>query len=104
MKARNKQNITAIVYDRKGRIISMGKNSYVKTHPLQAKFANEVGLGEKIFLHAEIDALVRLKDWKKAHKIVVTRFGNSGEPLLAKPCPVCQRAIEMAGINYIEHT
>lgn len=104
MKARNKQNITAIIYDRKGRIISMGKNSYVKTHPLQAKFANQVGLHEKIFLHAEVDALVKLKDWKKAHKIVVTRFGNSGEPLLAKPCPVCQRAIEMAGINYIEHT
>lgn len=104
MKTRVKQNITAIVYDKKGRIIGMGKNSYVKTHPLQARIASQVGLHEKIYLHAEIDALVKCRDWTKAHKIVVTRFGNSGEPLLAKPCPVCQRAIEMAGINYIEHT
>ena len=98
------QNITAIVYDKKGRIISMGKNSYVKTHPLQARIAHQVGLSDKIYLHAEVDALVRLKDWSKAHKIVVTRFGKTGEPLLAKPCPVCQRAIEMAGIHVVEHT
>lgn len=99
-----RQNITAIIYDRKGRIISVGKNNYLKTHPLQAKLAQQVGLEDKIYLHAEVDALVRLKDWTKAHKIVVTRFGKTGEPLLAKPCPVCQRAIQMAGIEYIEHT
>ena len=98
------RNTTALIYDKRGRIISIGKNSYVKTHPLQAKFANEVGLEHKIFLHAEIDALVRLKDWTKAHKIVVTRFGNSGEELCAKPCPVCQRALEQAGIRVVEHT
>lgn len=99
-----KQNITAIVYDRKGRILSMGKNSYVKTHPLQARFAKEAGLENKIFLHAEVDALVKLKDWDKAHKIVVMRFNKHGKPLLAKPCPVCQRAIKSAGIAHIEHT
>ena len=82
----------------------MGKNSYVKTHPLQAKFANQVGLEHKIYLHAEIDALVKLKDWSKAHKIVITRLGKTGEPLLAKPCPVCERALKMAGITEIEHT
>lgn len=102
--ADERHNITAIVYDRKGRIISMGKNSYVKTHPLQAKFAKSVGLEEKIYLHAEIDALVRLKNWEHAHKIVVTRFGKAGKPLLAKPCPVCQQAIKSAGIRVIEHT
>lgn len=99
-----KQNITAIVYDKKGRIISVGRNSYVKTHPFQAKIAAEVGLEHKIYLHAEVDALVKLKDWNKAHKIVVTRFGKAGEPLLAKPCAVCQRVIEMAGIVEVEHT
>lgn len=101
---RQSQNITALIYDKRGRIISVGKNSYVKTHPLQAKFAKEVGLGFKVFLHAEIDALVRLKDWSKAHRIVVTRIGKSGEELCAKPCPVCQRALAQAGITVIEHT
>lgn len=104
MTGKVKHNITAIVYDRKGRIVSMGKNSYFKTHPLQAKYAQEVGLEEKIFLHAEVDALVKLKDWKRAHKIVITRFGKTGEPLLAKPCKVCEHAIRLAGIEHIEHT
>lgn len=99
-----RQNVTALIYDRRGRIISMGKNSYVKTHPLQAKFANEVGLEHKIFLHAEIDALVKLKDWSKAHRMVITRIGKNGDELLAKPCPVCERAIKSAGIAEIEHT
>ena len=99
-----RQNITALIYDKKGRLLTMGKNSYVKTHPLQAKFANQVGLEHKIYLHAEIDALVKLKDWSKAHKIVITRLGKTGEPLLAKPCPVCERALKMAGITEIEHT
>lgn len=82
----------------------MGKNSYVKTHPLQAKFAQEVGLDDKVFLHAEVDALVRLKDWSRAHKIVVTRINRHGKPLLAKPCKVCQHAIKLAGIRHVEHT
>ncbi len=97
-------NITAMIYDRKGRIVSMGKNSYIKTHPLQAKYARRVGLEEKVFLHAEVDALVRLKDWSKAHRIVITRYNKHGQPMLAKPCQVCQHAIKMAGIGYVEHT
>lgn len=100
----SKQNLTAIIYDRKGRVISVGKNSYVKTHPLQARLGAKTGKPEAIFLHAEVDALVRLKDWSKAHKMVVTRIGKDGGPLLAKPCPACQHAIEMAGIQHIEHT
>lgn len=99
-----RQNITALIYDRRGRLLTVGKNSYVKTHPLQAKFANEVGLEHKIFLHAEIDALVKLKDWTRAHKMVITRLGKNGETMLAKPCPVCERAIKSAGIVEIEHT
>jgi len=99
-----RQNLTAIIYDRRGRVISVGKNSYVKTHPLQARFAAKAGRPEAIYLHAEVDALVRLKDWSHAHKIVITRVGKSGDTLLAKPCESCQRAIEMAGIKVVEHT
>lgn len=99
-----KQNITAILYDKKGRIISIGKNSYIKTHPLQAKSAKAVGEEHKVFLHAEIDALVKARNWDKAHKLVITRFGKDGQPALAKPCRVCQHAIKMAGIKHVEHT
>lgn len=99
-----KQEITAIIYDRKGRVLSVGKNSYVKTHPLQAKHAEKVGLPDKQFLHAEIHAITKCRDLSKAHRIVVTRYDKKGRPLLAKPCPVCQSAIESVGIEVIEWT
>lgn len=98
------QNITALVYDKKGKLISMGKNSYVKTHPLQARAAKEVGEDYKIYLHAEVDALRRLKDWSRAHKMVITRTKRDGTHGNAHPCKVCQRVIKLAGINVIEHT
>lgn len=99
-----KQEITAVIYDRKGRVLSIGKNSYVKTHTLQAKHAEKVGLPDKQFLHAEIHAITKCKDLSKAHRILVTRYGKKGSPLLAKPCPVCQSAIEAAGIKVVEWT
>lgn len=96
--------ITAIIYDRRGRIISIGQNSYIKTHPLQAKHARKMGEPYKQFLHAEISAITKCKDLSKAHKIFVTRYNKHGEPSLAKPCPVCMSAIKESGIKIIEHT
>ena len=97
-------DITAIIYDKRGKVLSVGKNSYCKTHPLQHKHAEKVGLPDKIFLHAEIHAIALCKRLDKAHKIVVMRFDKSGEPGNAKPCPVCQSAIEATGIKVVEHT
>lgn len=100
-----KHNITAFVYDRKGKLLSIGRNSYVKTHPLQAKAAKATNSNDnKIFQHAEVNALVKIKDWTKAHKIVVQRFGKRGTPLNAKPCECCQWVINQTGIKVIEHT
>ena len=102
--ASQRQNITAIIYDKRGKILSVGKNSYVKTHPFQAECAKHAGEPHKIFLHAEVDALVKLKDWSRAHEIHVMRYNSFGEPMPARPCPVCQKAINMAGIKKIYHT
>lgn len=99
-----KQDITAIIYDRKGRVLSVGKNSYVKTHTLQAKHANKVGLPDKQFLHAEVHAISKCRDLDKAYKISVYRYGKKGQPLLAKPCLICQSAIESVGIEFVEWT
>ena len=99
-----KHELTAIIYDKRGRVLSIGQNSYIKTHPLQAKHAEKVGLPEKQYLHAEIHAIARCKDLTKAHRILITRFGKNGQPMLAKPCPVCQSAIRAAGIELVEHT
>jgi deoxycytidylate deaminase len=97
-------DITAIVYDKRGRVLSIGKNSYVKTHPHMAFHAAHVGLPEKQFLHAEVHAIVKCRDLKKAHKIVVLRYDSEGNPKNAKPCPVCESAIRASGIKIVEHT
>ena len=84
--------------------MSVGRNSYVKTHPLMAKMAGQCGEHHKIFLHAEVDALVKLKDWSRPHKMVITRFRRNGAPAMAKPCKVCQSVINLANIKEVEHT
>ncbi len=99
-----RQQITAVIKDRKGRVLSIGQNSYVKTHPLQKKYAEVHGLIHKIFLHAEMSAIVRCKDLEKAHSIYITRFNKKGQAILAAPCPLCASAIEAAGIKKIFHT
>ena len=104
MRPRVKQDLTAIIYDKRGRVLSIGKNSYIKTHPRMLDYSKAVGLPDKMFLHAEVDAIIKCKDLSKAHKISVYRFNKVGDTLLAKPCPVCQSAIEKAGIKFIEHT
>jgi tRNA(Arg) A34 adenosine deaminase TadA len=97
-------NVTCFVYDKKGNLLSIGRNSYVKTHPVQAKAAQAVGQAQRIFLHAEIHALVQLEDWKKAYRIEVVRYGASGDALMAKPCPVCMHVIKQTGIKKVIHT
>lgn len=99
-----KQHITALIYDKKGRVLAIGKNSYVKTHPLQAHYAKQVGEHHKIFLHAEIDAIVKCRDIELAHKILITRFDVRNTPKLAKPCKVCEEALRHTKIKHVEYT
>ena len=96
--------MSAMVYDRKGKLLSIGQNSYIKTHPLMAKTGKKVGEEHKIYLHAEVAAIIRIKDWSKAHRIVVTRFNKAGNPVNASPCPICMDIIRRTGIKVIEHT
>ena len=97
-----KHQITATVYDKKGRILSVGRNSYTKTHPYQAEMAKAVGQPEKQFLHAEIDALIKCRG--EPYKIKVERVNKRGQFKLAKPCPVCELAIKKAGVRFVEYS
>lgn len=98
------QQITAVIYDRRGRVLSIGQNSYVKTHPIQAYHARIVGEPYKQFLHAEIHAIVKCPDISKAYRIFVSRWNNNGLAMNAMPCPICMSAINSTGIKHIEHT
>lgn len=102
--SKQRQELVATIYNKRGRILARGTNSYHKSHPLQHRFARAAGRPEAIFLHAEIHALTRLKDWSCAHRIVIERYSKGGTPLLAKPCEICERAIQEAGIEHIEYT
>lgn len=101
MKTRHK--LTAYCYDRKGRLLSTATNSYSKTHPLQAYFAEKVGHAAKIYLHAEIAAIIKAGG-KPIHKLVIMRIGKNHQALNAKPCPVCAEAIKAFGIKLVSYT
>lgn len=99
-----KHHITAIIYSKNGQVLSIGKNSYTKTHPLQARHAIKTGNEHRAYLHAEIHAIVRCKDLDKAHSMMITRFDSNGRTMLAKPCEVCMSALREAGIINIKWT
>ena len=94
----------ATCYDKRGRILSYGENSYSKTHPLMAELSKEMhGHPEKMYLHAEVQALLRCGD-RKPYKLVVQRFDSEGNPKLAKPCRTCQSIIKSYGVKIVRYT
>lgn len=95
---KTKQNITAIIYDKHDNILSIGKNSYKKTHPVQAYYAQLTKQPYKIYLHAEIHAIVQLKHYHKPYKIQIIRQNQ----LPSKPCKLCMQAIQHYKIKEIE--
>lgn len=97
----DQQALAAIVL-RKRKVVAVGFNSYTKTHPQQAKFAQKLGQVKKIFLHAEIDALSKAP--KDSDTIVVLRVNKKGELCCAKPCEICRAAITQFGIKKIFHS
>lgn len=94
--------VAAFLTDKQGNIISKGVNSYTKTHPMQAEYAEKSGHEEKIYLHAEIAALVKAK--KKPYAIYIARKFKNEEFALAKPCPVCSLALKEAGVKKVVYT
>lgn len=99
-----KFQVTAIIYDKRGKVLSVGNNSYIKTHPLQAEHARRAGEPYKIYLHAEVHAITRCHDIAKAHRIAIFRYLEDGSPADARPCKVCCSALKAANIKIIEHT
>jgi deoxycytidylate deaminase len=97
-----KHEITALAYDKRGKLLAVGRNSYVRTHPLQAKYGQRTGRPNAVYLHAELAALVKAR--APVHKLVIVRYHRNGEPALAKPCPACELAIKEFGVKHVEHT
>lgn len=99
---RRKYRVIACTLDKKGKVLSTRTNNYQSTHPLQKHFAVLVGKPDSVFLHAEIAALIAAK--KEVHTILIARVDSKGDPVPAKPCKICQKAIEAYGVVNIIHT
>lgn len=95
--------IKATIYDKRGKVLSVGYNSYIKTHPKMVEYAMKLNEPYKMFLHAEIAALIKVRNGEP-YKIFIERYNKKGEPKLAAPCPICMEAIKQAGIQRIEYT
>lgn len=98
-------NRMAAIIVKRNRLLGIGWNSR-KTHPLQYAFSKS---HLKISLHAEIDAII---DALRTHEekdlngasIFVARVLRNGSRAIAKPCPICQRALKAYGIRGIYYT
>ena len=98
-----KHVLTAYAYDKRGKLLAVGHNSYTKSHPLQKHFAELEGKPNGIFLHAEIAALIKCGD-KIPYKLSIERYYMDGTPALAAPCKICRAAIKAFGVTKIEYT
>lgn len=98
--------IGAVILDRKGNVVSVGNNSYTKTHPYQKRLSQQIRVKDKehqIYLHAEISALVKCN--VKPYTMIIARIGVDNEVFrMAKPCPLCQEALKQSGIKNVFYT
>lgn len=101
-KSEHKQfKVGCVILDKKGNVIAEGYNQK-KTHPMQYKYAERNNREKKIYLHAEISALVKCR--AEPHEIIVVRVKKDGSYGLAKPCPICMSAIMESGIKNIVYS
>jgi deoxycytidylate deaminase len=96
--------VFATCYDKRGRLISSGMNDYKKSHPLMKQLSMQMlGHPERMYLHAEVQALLRAGD-RKVWRMQVLRFDSKGNPALAKPCEICRKAIELWGVKELHYS
>ena len=102
--ARKRFELQATCYDKKGKVLSTGKNNYSKSHPLMLHLAKLAGESEeKIYLHAELKAVLSAGS-RDVASILVERYDSHGNPRLAKPCKTCQQMLKAFGVQEIRYT
>jgi tRNA(Arg) A34 adenosine deaminase TadA len=91
--------IACAITTQKGMLISLGINR-MKTHPLQARYRDR---WSRIWLHAEIDAIVKAKGLVQGCNMYLLRvsYDHNLKPFrsFVSPCKGCSSAIEHYGIK-----
>ena len=83
------------------RPVAIGYNSYTRTHPVQWAYARRAGRGNRIYIHAEIDAVLRSGG---ADTLVVIRLNKHNNLVNSKPCPICRLFLEQNGVRKLYHS
>jgi len=96
-----RQNIIAVAFDKRGRILATGYNSYSKTHPLQKMYAARSSDPNRPFIHAELSALIKGSKRGKVHSLHVIRIRANGKHGLAKPCDICEKVIKAYNVKKV---
>jgi deoxycytidylate deaminase len=98
----NNKNKTGAVIVHRNRVIAIGRNS-PKTHPLARTFSKHP---EAIYLHAEIDAIVKVKDSSilKDSSIYIARMKNDRSCGISKPCNGCAAAISHFNFSLVAYS
>jgi len=91
-----------VAVDSSYRVIAVAQNNPIKSHPRQKYYAVRVGKPENIFLHAEIQALVRCRS--DPYAIYVVRLLADGGFGVSRPCPICKEAMKVAGVKKCFYT
>ena len=102
MAKRKQHTVVAKAYSKTGKLLAVARNSYTKTHVLQAEYAKKVGKDSAIYLHAEIAALLKARE--PVYKMEILRLHADGKPAIAKPCAACALAMKDFGVKEIVHT
>jgi len=93
------RTMTAIIAASNKRILSIGTNRYDR---LSFPYKRYNGFGPMQGLHAEMDALLRLKHGPKGLTMIVFGTTRSGTILqTTKPCRQCMVSIRIVGITTI---
>ena len=105
---RSSRHAAAIIMPRGHRILATGWNK-LKSHPMQAKFSIDAGRPQRIFLHAETDAIIKTIN-KHGSEILsecdlyVIRITKDGTLAGSRPCTSCCNLVKHFGINHVFHS
>lgn len=91
-----------VAVDSSHRVIASAQNNPIKSHPRQKYYAIKAGKPENIYLHAEIQALVRCR--ADPYALYVVRLLSDGGFGISKPCPICREAMKSAGVKKVCYT
>lgn len=90
----------AAVIVKSGSVLSIGYNKF-KNHP---DIIEEHKIKQYCSVHAEADAIKKVRGNAKGATIYVARIGLSGNKRLSRPCNYCYEKIVDAGITKIVYT